>query len=119
MTTKHTPGPWVIDNAQGDCPYIIAEQGKKWNNPIVCNLYEDVTPEDSVTIWAWLKPFDNAQANAHLIASAPELLEALKTALPYLIRLGDFIGNGESETKMDRCDAVLKVNMAIAKAESR
>ena len=62
------------------------------------------------------------QARAEVMASADmlerleseraELLEALRLAHPLLIRLGDFIANGEN-----RCDAVLAVANAIARAE--
>lgn len=39
-----------------------------------------------------------------------ELLEALKLALPLLVRLGDFIGNKEN-----RCEAVLAANTVLRK----
>lgn len=76
MSAKHTPGPWIVDNVSEKNLYVLADQGKNWNNPTVCALYEDVTPEDSVTLGPWLKSFDNAEANARLIASAPDLLAA-------------------------------------------
>ena len=84
MTQPHTPGPWRIDYLQDDAPYIVAEQGKAWNNPTICHFYSDVTPEDSVTIGPWLEAFDNANANARLIAAAPDMLAALQmhSALP-------------------------------------
>ena len=72
--SQYTLGPWTVCYQEGDKPYIVADQGKKWNNPVVCNLYDDVTPEDSVTIGPWLEAHDNAAANARLIAAAPELL---------------------------------------------
>lgn len=73
--TKHTQGTWVVEFQSGNNPYIIADQGKKWNNPVICDLYSDVTPDDSVTVGPWLEVYENALANAHLIAAAPDLLE--------------------------------------------
>ena len=76
--SKHTPGPWKVEQYQGNCFYVVAERGKKWDNPEICDLYTDVTPEDSVTLGPWLEPKENAEANAHLIAAAPDLLGALE-----------------------------------------
>lgn len=77
MQITHTPGPWVLIDADSETPHIVAEQGKKWNNPTVCTFYDDVTPEDSVTIGAWYEQHDNFKANARLIAAAPDLLAVL------------------------------------------
>ena len=95
MATKHTTGPWVTSMDQGEFIRIEAEQGKRWDNPTICTLYEDVTPEDSVTIGAWLKAYENAHANARLIAAAPDLLEALES----LYHAANSIGE-------DTCDPV-------------
>ena len=84
---NYTPGPWMIDHEQGDMPFIVAEQGKKWRKPVICSLYENVTPEDSVTLGPWLQANDNAGANARLIAAAPELLAAcIEVAQGYTTR---------------------------------
>ena len=81
MTQSHTPGPWRIDYQQDEAPYIVAEQGKAWNNPTICHLYQDITPDDSVTIGPLLEAFDNATANARLIAAAPDLLAACQALM--------------------------------------
>lgn len=81
MTQSHTPGPWRIDYQQDEATYIVAEQGKAWNNPTICHLYQDVTPEDSVTIGPWLEAFDNATANARLIAAAPDMAQTIRDLL--------------------------------------
>lgn len=108
--SNHTPGPWTIGNIQSNCLYVESDQGKKWNNPTVCALYEDVTPEDSVTMGAWLKPFESAEANARLIAAAPELLESLDKAVSIM----------ETEPGCNFYKAhIAKFKAAIAKAEGR
>ena len=65
----HTPGPWHVND----------------NEP------EDIRIEDDdelivAATWAFVAPGRDGQeiANARLIASAPDLLAALKAALPYL-----------------------------------
>ena len=64
--TKHTPGPWHV---YGDDKTLIgAADGKmmlaKTNHRHICQ--------------EWSRPVEEAQANARLIAAAPELLVALK-----------------------------------------
>jgi len=58
--SKHTPGPWQVDEAWNDY-YIVYEKG---------NIAELVSPTD----------MNDAEfiANVHLMAAAPELLAALK-----------------------------------------
>ena len=65
MKDKHTPGPWIVaeDQVGDDDGNVIADVTRynEWN-----------TTEGIVTKeMPW-------EANAHLIAAAPELLEALK-----------------------------------------
>lgn len=57
MSTKHTPGPWT--RGEGDSQSVLSEIG--WECVAQAN---DGLP--------------NMDANARLIASAPDLLEALK-----------------------------------------
>lgn len=85
MNTKHTPGPWLTDEMMpGDqYRYVFAAKG-----PIVCRV----------------SAFAAGEANARLIAAAPDLLAACKQ----ILRMGysDF---------GDR----LMLEEAIAKAEVR
>ena len=56
-TTKHTPGPWTVDRIECDC-------GRGSGHRIVTES-DDLGSSEN-------------RANARLIASAPELLEALE-----------------------------------------
>lgn len=59
--TKHTPGPWLID------------EYNQIFSPIVEEYIAEVYFSESYAI-----PENEAQANAKLIAAAPELLEAVQ-----------------------------------------
>ena len=63
MNTKHTPGPWDLNETQRGT-YIY--QGGTEN--CIAEIYADVNEDQA--------------ANARLIAAAPELLEALLALLP-------------------------------------
>jgi hypothetical protein len=75
MTNRqHTPGPWYVGtefNDQGRHIYaaqkVRHEDGDEWH-PLIANTDDD----ERLVDW---------QANAVLIASAPDLLEALKDAV--------------------------------------
>lgn len=63
--TKHTPGPWFITKGMTSC-YIEAR--------LECGLIQEVA-------WCGSVLDGDAQANAHLIAAAPDMLTALETVL--------------------------------------
>ena len=66
---KHTKGPWATDEDDHDAPHqnIKVKAGK---HHTVCTVWIDDAP---------VRDFNSAQqANARLIAAAPELLEALQ-----------------------------------------
>ena len=67
---KHTPGPWFAKRAGGD-GYFEWYVGRDGEN---CPIAEDIA--DPMTR-------DPSEANAHLIAAAPDLLEALKAATSF------------------------------------
>lgn len=86
-TVKHTPGPWVILKGYDGTVEVSASRPYRINNisagtPLICDVYQH--PE-----------FDgfSSQANADLIASAPELLEACKD----LLTLTQLLANDEYE----------------------
>lgn len=94
-----TPGPWVSEpTGDGDFRITYNEQGN-W----LAEVFADGAP-------------DNAIADARLIAAAPEMLEALKTAKD-TIRAW----HGPNDWEIyDRSSPEMKaINAAIAKAEGR
>jgi hypothetical protein len=103
--SKHTEGPWCTRRAEvgsgpeGSIDYAILCEGKT----ILAEAYEIVGYGTEGKYHRL-----NAEANARLIAAAPELLDALKRAREYVLDCG-----------ADRSMAPLVEQMsnAIAKAE--
>ena len=95
MEAKHTPGPWLVeDKSSNDVyRYVLAE----------C---DDIHPVARITLDG-IRHDDVAEANARLIAAAPELLEAA-------IELKD-VCNRPSSART-RAEAWRKLDKAIAKA---
>lgn len=96
--SKHTPGPWAIEDYRienGDW----RSTGLIWGNPglvarVNCDKLSSVSPPDKIEMF---------EANARLIAAAPEMLEALEELSRYPIGQG----------ARDRIDAI------IAKAKGK
>lgn len=103
MNTKHTPGPWKYSRCDdyGDTRFYIAQQD---GAPYTPN-YSDVATVIAETVSLEYRSIQ--EANARLIAAAPELLEALKLMID-----DDFPGLtlGEQSRRLTIADA------AIAKA---
>ena len=95
MTAKHTPGPWVWQ-AEEEC--LIG--------PIFVVMRQD---EEGRKVFADY-PDGTTQANARLIAAAPDLLEALKDARDHI--------HGSAPDWHNRTrEMVAEIDAAIAKAE--
>lgn len=93
--SRHTPGPWKAE-AGGREPLVLA----------------GLTPVAQV--FALGESIDDAaeeEANARLIAAAPDLLEALQDALSWIGKLSDWAGAEDPNIERYRT--------AIAKAEGR
>ncbi len=100
----HTPGPWAFDSASGE---VSHDDGDVF--PLIAFVDMENTTEDQ------------GVADGHLIAAAPELLNALKLALPYVDRIA---GTRPTQPQgiMRRNQAVrdrVAIRAAIAKAEGR
>ena len=112
-TQKHTASPWIIrDRADTQ-----NEQSKHYTlfncdvMPVAKSDYDYVGSICAIQSCDHINgiPYGEAQANARLIAAAPELLAALKAMLN---RYGD-------KSKHPFCDASIAARAAIAKAEGR
>ena len=73
-SVRHTPGPW-----------ILAEESERVTGTRVC--IHDVTCRRIADVIPWRGPGTEVEANARLIAAAPDLLSALKRAAPGISEL--------------------------------
>jgi len=96
-TMKHTPAPWIADNGDSELWGIFQKQDCN-GIAYLCEPNGELLRENE------------AEANAHLIAAAPELLEACKQALRTLEARGVDIYSDPR---------YLLVKQAIAKAEGQ
>lgn len=87
MKTKHTPGPWALvhDSDQQQPTYLIGT----YDNPDVARVY-DITKE--------------ANANARLIAAAPDLL-----AFAQMIANGGINEAGEAQIESEARALISKI----------
>ena len=93
---SYTPGPWIHE-ATSEAQLIKSKQGY-----LIAEVAQDET-------YDYAADMREAEANAHLIASAPELLEALK----YLRNVAD------SDVRGVRLGGIEIADLAITKAEGR
>lgn len=70
-TTKHTPGPWSYENTH-DTIWIWGDNNEK----IVMHVSNELELKDAVR--------EENEANAALIAAAPDMYEALKKVKEFL-----------------------------------
>lgn len=95
--TYYTPGPWITSHELGDGISIVRRISEGENLlPVAIAVFTKNYNTENVEV---------AKANAHIIAAAPELLEACKLAFEYPAISGDYIKD--------------KLQNAIAKAEGK
>lgn len=97
--SKHTPGPWTINDARdGQSVLFQIESSVQADKPeVIVAMLDDGNTSVS-----------EQRANAHLIAAAPELLDAVKDLRDYL-----------AEYEPDGGELAQRVAQIIAKAEGR
>lgn len=105
---KHTPGPWeYVPSNENHGPYVT----NGWGSGDICDCYVMSNPSAlAICNGGTSKPIhmqhDEADANARLIAAAPDLLEALK----------EIVGNGNATGRSPQI-MVNIARVAILKAE--
>ena len=75
---QFTPGPWVLEQPLGPDQYTIVQKGLatyEWQ--FIATVSVGIPAEG-------LMPMQEAKANARLIATAPDLLAALKGIVGYM-----------------------------------
>jgi hypothetical protein len=92
----HTPGPWDVDNYPDHVSYFSDASNRKPDYDFRVDFSEDM-------------PEEEAEANARLIAAAPDLLEALEELL-FMTHPDTFGGSME--------EARATASAAIAKAKA-
>lgn len=106
--TKHTQGEWFLEDRRG----VASLSGNEGNIDVYASVLWIATVHGS-----HVGPQDpsEAEANARLIAAAPELLEALERASAWLDVLDE---SGIASNKSDTLgDSIEMVRAAIAKAK--
>lgn len=101
QSTSHTPGPWTLE--AGRC--VVTSDGR-----FTVSKCNDWHPEKIVEL----------DANARLIAAAPELLTALKRLISKADELNRVAMLGDDETPGQHVELAIRLaNEAIASAEGR
>jgi hypothetical protein len=95
MKTAHTPGPWIVESVENKGQSTIVDN----NDHLVAEVYSDSCNQLE------------EDANARLIAAAPDMLNVLKRVKIIWDREG--IGSSERESEplyRDLCTAIAKAN---------
>lgn len=87
--TKHTPGPWEISDDFTDHHHIVIDLGHGVDGCVLIERH--VEGHDAADF-----------PNAHLIITAPEMLEALKSVV-HFVKNGEGVGN----MLLLHCEAVI------------
>ena len=99
---KHTPGPWKAERDTARNAYAWKVTGAK-------GVVEDIAR------LALVDSVSQIEANAHLIAAAPTMYEALKAMLSQV----KHIDQSATHEGLTNCDIIAKARVALAQAEGR
>lgn len=112
--SQHTPGPWLVGELAPGKPYVFVEEERE-----IARLYDKrgSFPQASIAGNDYLYG-GQAEANARLIASAPDLLASLKYVLPLVEDMEKRIKRATTETPWGVV-AANAIRAAILKAEGQ
>lgn len=112
----HTRGPWCVEAAMSDRAYDIAldyEIPEAGSPILIASTYSD---EGEIERPGYISPAE-AEANARLMAAAPELLDALRLILPLA---KGYAPAGQSDSARRHCNELCDIAETVrAKAEGR
>ena len=104
-SSAHTPGPWTIEDEGDEDEVRLELKGDSGSKPIA-EIYDSyMTDEQHDSQEEYEEDLAEYEANARLIAAAPELLLACEDALMSLESPPD-----------DQSDSIARLTNAIAKA---
>ena len=103
-TVTHTPGPWIAWNLRDFDQWIVWDSKRKNLAHVHHRHEEHCAPHNS-----------EAKANAHLIAAAPEMLEALRECVEALYSSYD-VNDWPADGKTPQDQAARRAEEVIAKA---
>jgi hypothetical protein len=110
MTTKHTPGPWKVAFTETGSQYIDAKGKYDYGVQAVLVVAEDCEAHpvaDASCNWT-CRDGAECEANARLIAAAPDLLAALQ----------EILGRYDEDNLKLTVDAIQASRAAVKKAVS-
>ena len=105
--SKHTPGPWTTPGTDGNERVISAQVKGRFRT--IAHVYAPYADK--------VESVDERDANASLIAAAPDLLDALKCLVDNWIEM--YLAEGDTLEDANRHDCIINASAAIAKAEGR
>ena len=102
--SAHTPGPWVLHTSPNCWTVLQAGSSGRWHIA-------------GGTGWGIPGKWAEAEANAHLVKAAPDLLAALKANHQWHLDYDDHGGYCESELCEQNLAAIAKATAAVAEPE--
>lgn len=118
--TKHTPGPWKVDdsklNGVATRDYVVVLDGPRGDDGVSLRQHGNIRNGWYTDAVCSCECVDNYQANARLIAAAPDLLEALIAARNIVEKWCHT--QGDSQTLFDEYLAPIDTAIAKAKGEA-